>query len=159
MREGGLPECDRCGWCCVVFELGYEQADIDRWFDGEGSIVVRSNLGTYPILDFVELKRRGSGSTWGNLSGNMWFHPETGEIIEGRCPFLRKVRKKDMYRCMIYELRPEICRGYRGQCPERRYGAMKGLKRLEGIAGVETLRRHFGKLQEKEQCERKNGTG
>ncbi len=114
-----------------MYELTYEQADIDRWFDGEGegSIVVRSNLGTYPIFDFIELKKEAeSGGTWGNLWGDLWFHPETGKILAGRCPFLRKVRKKDMYRCIIYELRPEICRGYPG--PERRC-----LKKLEGIAG------------------------
>lgn len=159
MKVDGLPVCERCGWCCVVYELTYEQADIDRWFDSEGSITVRSNLGTYPILDFVELNARGLGSTWGNLRGYLWFHPETGKILVGRCPFLRKVRKKDMYRCMIYEIRPEICRQDPGRCPERAYGAMRGLNRFEGIARVEVLRRHFGKLQEEEQCERKNGKG
>ncbi|MCJ2556289.1 MAG: YkgJ family cysteine cluster protein [Candidatus Thermoplasmatota archaeon] len=165
MKGDGLPECKRCGWCCMVYELGYEQADIDRWFDeedpiGEDSIVVRSNLGTYPVFDFVEFEDEGDlGGTWGDLCGDLWFHPETGEIIEGRCPFLRKVPRMKMYRCMVYEIRPEICRQYPGRCPESAYGAMRDLNRFEGIAGVGVLRRHFNKLQEKEQCERKNGTG
>lgn len=187
MREGGLPDCERCGICCRVYSLEFCEEDLERWWIGKGSavedfkewnsaqrgrlmrdpgellpirnewlretpsVVVTSKLGTYPIFCFIFMMGKG----WGDL----WFHPETGEELDGRCPFLRKVRKKDMYRCMIYELRPEICRGYPGRCPERRYGAMKGLKRLEGIAGLEVLRRHFGKLQEEEQCDRKNGKG
>lgn len=188
MKEGGLPECERCGWCCQAYDLEFGKEDLEKWWVGDGSAVedlkewnsaqrgrlmrdpaellpilnewlhgapsvrVTSNLGTYPIFRFILLMCDSP------ILGDLWFHPETVEEL-GRCPFLRKVPKMDKYRCMIYELRPEICRGYPGQCPERRYGAMKGLKRLEGIAGVETLRRHFSRLQEKEQCERKNGKG
>jgi Fe-S-cluster containining protein len=29
-----------------------------------------------------------------------------------RCPWLRKLPKKERYKCRIHDVRPEICRGY-----------------------------------------------
>ena len=185
MKVDGLPVCERCGYCCEVYSLEFCKEDLERWWGlmfgktsviedieewrsdtiGKGSagdlnvwlietpsVPVPSNLGTYPIFDFIAFVRQDL------LRGDLWFHPKTGEELD-RCPFLRKVPKTEKYRCMIYELRPEICRQHPGRCPERTYGAVRGLKRFQGIAGVEGLRRHFNKLQEKEQCDRKNGKG
>ena len=142
-----LPECERCGYCCSVYSLEFDQRDLQRWWLGEGSAVqdldkwnsaqadrwtrdpcdrlaildewllttysveVPSNLGTYPVFRFISFVCQSP------LFGDLWFHPETRDELR-RCPFLRKVPNKQMYRCTIFGIRPEICRQHPGRCPE-----------------------------------------
>ena len=98
-------KCQRCGRCCKVFQqtLTFEEEDLERWRCAGGSRTVPSNLGPRPILDFVCFY----GDGWGDL----WFHPETREDLL-RCPFLRRIPKTNRYRCMVYPIRPEICRPF-----------------------------------------------
>jgi Fe-S-cluster containining protein len=42
---------------------------------------------------------------------DLWINPETGEDAN-RCPFLRKVRNENKYRCLIQDTKPEYCRQY-----------------------------------------------
>lgn len=140
MKESELPECKRCGVCCQVYDLQFEKKDLERWCVGNGSILedqsetgsrsavqrvedldtwldetfsvpVPSNFGTYEIFSFISFVSADL------LCGDLWFHPETREEL-GRCPFLRKVPQTKTYRCMIFEIRPEICRQDPGHCPE-----------------------------------------
>jgi Fe-S-cluster containining protein len=42
---------------------------------------------------------------------DIWVHPAEGESAR-RCPWLRKLPKKDAYRCRIEDLKPGLCRDY-----------------------------------------------
>jgi len=89
-------ECKRCGKCCVKFTgtLSATKEDILRW----------RKEGRDDIIAYVYFM----GDDWGDL----FFHPETGGEIHDRCPFLRKIRNKNEYKCMIEETKPEVCRNY-----------------------------------------------
>jgi Fe-S-cluster containining protein len=64
---------------------------LDRW----------ENEGREDILYWCEL-------------GDLWVHyDENDDGKEAfRCPFLRKLPRKKKYKCLIYETRPDVCRGY-----------------------------------------------
>jgi Fe-S-cluster containining protein len=99
MTDGAKPvfECQRCGGCCFRFsELTAFPEDIDRWVDeGREDILQYADEYMYSLIGAADL----------------WIDPETGEPLR-RCPFLRKVRNKPMYRCLIYDTRPGQCRSF-----------------------------------------------
>ena len=85
-QTGPAFECQCCGACCLQFSwLSAQPEDILQYAD----------MYIYSILGEADL----------------WIHPETGEGLR-RCPFLRKVRNKPMYRCKIYDTRPMACRWF-----------------------------------------------
>lgn len=99
--EAGLPPewiagaCTRCGKCCLKVDymesLYATPADVARW----------KSEGRLDILQYA----------WVMVSGaDLWFS-ENGEQLP-RCPFLRKDRGRNTYKCLIHETRPEVCRGY-----------------------------------------------
>lgn len=92
-------KCVRCGSCCLRAGggLSVEHEDTERW---EG-LIVESNIGTYFMLDLVDL--------------DSFIHPKTNDYFY-RCPFLRKVRTKNIYKCLINapEIKPVICKDYPG---------------------------------------------
>ncbi len=98
--------------------------DIERWkAEGREDILQYADMFIYAVLGEADL----------------WIHPETGEEMF-RCPFLRKVRNKPMYRCRIYETRPTMCRGF----PHLEYdesGELVGMFpwALENCPGVKAL--------------------
>ena len=96
-----MTECQRCGKCCtgsfVILQAMVE--DIERWQE-EG----RQDILKY-VWDF-DLK-----SFDGTCSCDIWVSPITGHDLL-RCPFLRKVRNKEIYKCLIHETKPEICQVY-----------------------------------------------
>jgi len=53
----------------------------------------------------------GGELEWKPISFDLWFDPDTGEELY-RCPFLRKVRNKDRYRCRIHDTKPSRCRDF-----------------------------------------------
>ena len=87
-----MSECERCGKCCVEYigTFGATKEDILRW----------RKEGRDDILAYVCFM----GDDWGDL----FFHPETGEEIHDRCPFLRKIRNKNEYECMIEETKSDF---------------------------------------------------
>lgn len=58
--------------------------------------------------------------------GDLWFRPRDKELPKSgdpelrRCPFLRKLPKKDKYKCLIHDTKPEVCRMY--TCVEKEAG-------------------------------------
>jgi Fe-S-cluster containining protein len=90
-------ECQRCGACCLEYSgLTAHPNDIERWeAEYREDILQYADMFIYAVFGEADL----------------WIHPETGQELY-RCPFLRKVRNKPLYRCRIYETRPLSCQGF-----------------------------------------------
>lgn len=85
-----MRPCNRCGRCCLNLQLGSAtEQDILIWKKKKPE-----------VLDYVC-----------DCCSDLWISPVTGEEMN-RCPWLRKLPKKEQYKCRIYELRPEVCRDY-----------------------------------------------
>ena len=139
-----MSECRRCGNCCVgpYFVMYATSEDIERrlqqgrydilqYLNGnpwkwpkasyemgipytlEIEIDIQNNLGNYSFEKQVKKKFRQI-ATEGGAGIDLWFDPVTGEELSF-CPFLRKVRGKEMFECLIYDTRPEICRDFNCQ--------------------------------------------
>lgn len=90
-------ECKRCGKCCFRFpQLEAYAEDIKRW----------RKEGRDDILQYVDIFHFSSFDT-----GDLWFNPKNGMELN-RCPFLRKVKNKDEYKCGIHETKPTVCKNY-----------------------------------------------
>lgn len=89
-----MKSCTQCGKCCLKYSSG----------SGLGSATIRDLLiweSEKPeILEYTD-----------DMLRDLWISPVTGEEMN-RCPWLRKLTKKEKYKCRIHEVRPEICRGY-----------------------------------------------
>ena len=99
--EKQITPCQQCGECCTKYSNGSGLGSVDEDQIQEWEVFaphVLKYLGMFP--DY------GSGRF-----GDMWLSPITGMELE-RCPFLRKIRNKPIYKCTIYEWRPSVCRGY-----------------------------------------------
>jgi Fe-S-cluster containining protein len=89
-------ECAQCGHCCLDLSDAYQSTvpdfDVLRW-----KCENRSD-----ILEWVD-----------SFSGlnDIWISPKTGEPVD-RCPWLRKLPKKNEYICRIHETKPEHCRNF-----------------------------------------------
>ncbi|MHA1758490.1 MAG: hypothetical protein ACTSVV_17120 [Promethearchaeota archaeon] len=114
-KEEFLKEwhCIQCGGCCRTYAgtLSASDNDIEKW---KGKKVL-SNIGMHKMLDFVDFEL-----------GDLFFHPITKEELFN-CPFLRKVRKKDKYTCLINDFKPDECINYQNK--EVRFDC-RGTKRL-----------------------------
>jgi Fe-S-cluster containining protein len=75
------------------------EEDISRW-ENEGRFDILWWVSILPIFDIGEER-----------FADLWINPETGEDAN-RCPFLRKVRNQNKYRCLIQDTKPEYCRQY-----------------------------------------------
>ena len=84
-------KCKQCGNCCFLPDAYCITANIDdlnRW----------ENEERFDILQYID-------------SGDFWFSPITG-IELNRCPWLRKLPKKDKYKCRIQSTKPIHCHEY-----------------------------------------------
>lgn len=95
-----MKPCTQCGRCCTnadfMGRMSASGSDVKRW----------RREGRADILQYAAII--GSpADPWADL----WISPRTGNDAE-RCPFVRKIRNSDRYRCTIYETRPEACRNY-----------------------------------------------
>jgi len=93
--------CKQCGNCCLnltdAYQCSVDQSDIDMW---------KENLRD-DILEWVDPIDCGGGA----VVYDIWINPKTGgDVI--RCPWLRKIPKKDQYICRIHEVKPRVCREY-----------------------------------------------
>ena len=86
-------KCVQCGHCCLDLSDAYQTSvpdfDVIRW----------ECENRYDILEWVD--------SFAGLN-DIWVNPKTGESVN-RCPWLRKLPKKDKYICKIHETKPEHC--------------------------------------------------
>lgn len=96
-------KCVQCGKCCLDNpELSATQEDIEMWEDE-----FRDD-----ILDWVDIFELGEDVDEIPIrTGDLWISPNTGDEVK-RCPWLRKLPKKDQYICRINECKPEVCRNF-----------------------------------------------
>lgn len=88
-----MKPCNGCGKCCLKYGGN-------------------SGLGCASERDIVRLEDRPDVLSWIPQSLlDLWVSPTTGEEAN-RCPWLRKLPKKDSYKCRIHDVRPDVCRGY-----------------------------------------------
>ena len=84
--------CMQCGHCCLNLNDSYctsaYEGDILRW----------KEEGRLDILEYV-------------VAGDLWISPKTDKDVD-RCPWLRKLPKKDKYICKIHDTKPKHCREY-----------------------------------------------
>ncbi|MBW2369293.1 MAG: YkgJ family cysteine cluster protein [Deltaproteobacteria bacterium] len=89
-------KCVQCGRCCLELPDAYQTSvsdyDVKRW--------KRENRSD--ILEWVD--------SFMGLN-DIWISPKTGEPVN-RCPWLRKLPKKNKYICRIHETKPEHCRNF-----------------------------------------------
>ena len=83
--------CIQCGRCCMNMHGTADHEDIERWEDRPD------------IMNTVEV--------FDNSFADLWFSKITGEEAT-RCPWLRKVRGKDIYKCTIHDVKPNVCRNF-----------------------------------------------
>lgn len=89
--------CTQCGHCCHLpdaFVLCAESKDLKRW----------------------EEERREDILAWTDEISpgvvDLWINPITGEEATKRCPWFRKCRGQEKYRCLIHETKPTHCHGF-----------------------------------------------
>jgi len=95
-------KCMQCGSCCKL-KIGLKGDDWDRWKDA----LVNSKLGTtYPMRGFCNV----TSKKYSKL-GDMFFHPITGEELEG-CPFI-DIRNGKHF-CFINDpkIKPNNCKDF-----------------------------------------------
>jgi Fe-S-cluster containining protein len=117
-------DCVRCGRCCLYAGpiLHIEQVDVDRWCkEGRQDILSKLFQSHFICEDCEEEWPSHAGNkcpSCGNRSdvGSYYWldsraplHPLAQLMASPRCPFLKKVRKKDEYFCKIHDTKPEIC--------------------------------------------------
>lgn len=103
--------CERRDSCCVqVSQINPSEEDITRWvytcryrilqycngWHEDCRLWAKEKLISYLIKD---------------MNNEMWFDPKTGEELDV-CPFLRKTRGKNMFKCTIHDTKPQTCRKY-----------------------------------------------
>lgn len=99
-----MKPCTQCGRCCTNPSfMGTMQAspeDVKRWKREK-----RSDILAWAYILGPTAHKRGFGFA------DLWINPKT-DIEAERCPFVRKMPNRDVYKCMIYETRPQACRDY-----------------------------------------------
>lgn len=103
--------CKRCGSCCV--QVGYVNPsieDVERWVWNHRFDILQYCVGWRDDCCLWNEQELMSYLTDG-MNYGMWFDSETGEELL-ICPFLRKTRGKDTFRCLIHDTKPETCRDY-----------------------------------------------
>lgn len=108
-------KCKRCGFCCLtIIEFNVTKEDIYRWWR-EG----RTDILFYVDFIYLEDGRLVSGREY---KGEKIKKDRVSEFYcngKERCPFVIKVRNKDIYECLIQDTKPEYCGKYECE-PEKR---------------------------------------
>lgn len=122
-------ECIQCGHCCInlwdAICTTVSEKDIEMWVDKK----------RYDILEWVEplIVAGEEKFSWETrdkavVAGyDIWINPNTKDDAE-RCPWLRKLPKKNNYICKIHDVKPEICREYPRSMEQAVETKCKGLK-------------------------------
>jgi Fe-S-cluster containining protein len=116
-------ECKQCGNCCLnlldAFCTSVPEEDIELW-----EIEGREDILAWVVpLDVSD----------GEIIGyDIWISPKTGEEVQ-RCPWLRRLPKKDKYICRIHDVKPRHCRAYP---KSRKHAEETGCKGFEGYTST-----------------------
>ena len=110
-------KCKQCGNCCLnlgdAFETCATDQDIRFWNEEKRD----------DILEWVDPISVGGGQ----FVYDIWISPVTGDDVS-RCPWLRKLPKKNKYICRIHDVKPLHCRKYPRS---RKHAAETGCKGFE----------------------------
>jgi Fe-S-cluster containining protein len=119
--------CLRCGRCWIEAgpTLHVAQNDVERWKAERrkdilsklwlNQLVCRECDIEWPPWEGKKCPECGKHPT---DAVYYWLDPRSPMTVfsqllaNPRCPFLRKVRKKDEYLCIIHETKPDICRDF-----------------------------------------------
>jgi Fe-S-cluster containining protein len=98
--------CSYCGHCCLNLSDAYQASatdeDIELW-KAEGREDILEWVGFIPIgID-------ESGTT--HFMYDIWISPRTSDYVY-RCPWLRKLPKRDKYVSRIQQVKPSVCRDF-----------------------------------------------
>jgi Fe-S-cluster containining protein len=114
-------ECQQCGKCCEWggSSLSASEEDLERWErENRQDILDYISYITVEICPICEkgvltedkkCVKCGVEAERKIFCMDLWFDYSTGRELE-RCPFLRKVRNKDEYRCRINDTKPQRCK-------------------------------------------------
>ena len=93
--------CKQCGNCCLklrdAFETCATEEDIRLW----------EEKGREDILEWVDPIPIGCD----HFVYDIWISPITRDDVP-RCPWLRKLPKRNKYICRIHDVKPVHCREY-----------------------------------------------
>lgn len=105
-------DCIQCGHCCR--SLGYESEctrdDMAIWQEHHRKDIIERVLVTRTSDDRVEYR--------------IWWDQLTGKLFES-CPWLEPNAANDRFKCLIHNMKPEICRQYPYT---KKHAAMTGCK-------------------------------
>jgi Fe-S-cluster containining protein len=94
-------KCKQCGKCCLnlrdAFETCATEEDVLFW-EKEGREDILSWVDPIPLGD-------------DHFIYDIWISPITGDDVQ-RCPWLRKLPKKDKYICRIHDVKPRHCKEF-----------------------------------------------
>jgi Fe-S-cluster containining protein len=76
------------------------------------------------------------------LFADIWFSPTTGEAT-ARCPWLRKLPNKNIYKCRIHETKPPHCRNFP---KSKKHALSTGCKGFGDDPTFELVKRNLEKL-------------
>lgn len=89
-----MRPCNQCGKCCLKYSNGSglrsaSLEDVSTWMKYAPEVL---EYAPAPLFD-------------------LWISPVTGEEML-RCPWLRKLPRKNKYKCRIHEVKPDVCFNY-----------------------------------------------
>lgn len=92
-------KCIQCGKCCKYFTDAISPSFYKDEYNKFAKCV------KYDIISYLSYIGYGI-NIWDG-----WFSPRTGEELS-KCPWLRKLPKKDKYKCLIHDYKPDICKDF-----------------------------------------------
>ena len=113
-------QCKQCGRCCMLLHDAYSFCPLPE------DIALWKGAGRNDILAWVCFF--GQNETTLSEIADAWFNPISGEDVK-RCPWLRKLPKKEQYYCRIHELKPDHCRRFPKSLSIAKKIGCKGLKK------------------------------
>jgi Fe-S-cluster containining protein len=96
MRSDGFT-CKQCGKCCREHTIYLTEEDYYRWLLEEREDILE-------WVDPIYLDEDNDIAIY-----DFPIDPETGEEVEGACPFLKRLQGQNIYICRIHDTKPEIC--------------------------------------------------
>lgn len=130
-------QCTQCGHCCLKLHDAYctsvDMEDVRRWRKEK----------RWDILEWVDIMRVGGEE----LFADIWFSPTTGEETT-RCPWLRKLPNKNIYKCRIHETKPSHCRNFP---KSKKHALTTGCRGFGDDPTFELVKRDLEKLYDNSQ--------
>ncbi len=112
-------KCKQCGSCCLNLNDAFETCA------SEEDILIWEKEGRVDILEWVDPIPLGDDQ----FVYDIWISPKTGDGVP-RCPWLRKLPKREKYICRIHEAKPQHCREYPRSRKHAEETGCRGFKEL-----------------------------